>query len=97
MKAFILSAEARRDLFDIWDYIAKDSIDAADRVAEDLRKAMSRLAESPGIGHRREDLATEALRFYRVHSYLILYRPDSEPLGIVRVLHSARDIRAILR
>ncbi len=32
MKDFILSPLARQDLNDIWEYIAEDDIDAADRV-----------------------------------------------------------------
>lgn len=96
MKPYILSADARRDLIEIWDYIARDSIDAADRVAADLRSAIQRLATMPGIGHRRDDLSDESLRFYRMYSYLILYQPESSPLSIVRVLHAAQDVKAIL-
>ncbi len=96
MKPYILSADARRDLIEIWDYIARDSIDAADRVAADLCSAIQRLATMPGIGHRRDDLSDESLRFYRMYSYLILYQPESSPLSIVRVLHAAQDVKAIL-
>jgi plasmid stabilization system protein ParE len=32
MKRFILTPRARQDLNDIWDYIANDNIEAADRV-----------------------------------------------------------------
>ncbi len=48
------------------------------------------------MGHLREDLAEEPLRFWPVYSYLIIYRPDSRPLEIVRVLHGARDVRNLL-
>ena len=48
------------------------------------------------MGHLRTDLAQEPLRFWPVYSYLIIYRPDAEPLEIVRVLHGARDVAQLL-
>lgn len=32
------------------------------------------------------------LRFYTIWSYYIVYKPDSDPLEIVRIIHSARDM-----
>lgn len=91
-----LSAPAREDLWEIWRYLAKKaSLTVADRVVTELHEAMGKLAENSGIGHLRTDLADEALRFWRVHSYLVVYRPDSSPLQVVRVLHGARDIKAL--
>jgi plasmid stabilization system protein ParE len=57
---------------------------------------MRRLAEMPELGHFREDLADEPLRFWPVHSYLIIYRPDRKPLEVVRVLSGYRDIAELL-
>lgn len=51
MKPFVLTRRAEQDAGDIWDYIAEDSIEAADRVLEALEKALYRLA-------RRHDSAT---------------------------------------
>ncbi len=48
------------------------------------------------MGHLRQDLADEPLRFWAVYSYLIIYREDSDPLEIVRVLHGARDVKSLL-
>jgi len=56
----------------------------------------SQLAESPRIGHKREDLTSREVLFWRVHSYLIVYR-DSNPLRIVRVLHGKRDVKKLLK
>jgi plasmid stabilization system protein ParE len=36
------------------------------------------------------------LLFFLVHSYLIVYRRDKLPLNVVRVLHSARDVKRLL-
>jgi antitoxin ParD1/3/4/toxin ParE1/3/4 len=57
---------------------------------------MRRLAQSPPIGHLREDLTEEPVRFWSVHSYLIVYDPETQPLQILRILHGARDVRRIL-
>lgn len=96
MSNFIISPKARLDLLEIWTYIAEDDIDAAANLLQQLHEAILKIAEMPGIGHLREDLADEPLRFWPVRRYLIIYRPDSDPLEIVRVLSSRRDIRALL-
>jgi antitoxin ParD1/3/4/toxin ParE1/3/4 len=45
-----------------------------------------------------EDLTSrEDLLFWPVYSYLIVYKPASYPLDIVRILHAARDLTALLR
>lgn len=95
MPGFVLSQEATGDLREVHDYIAADDPAAARRVLEDLRTAMHRLADHPGLGHLREDFADEALRVWTVHSYLVIYRPDARPLQVVRVLSGYRDIATL--
>ena len=97
MKRFILTPSARRDVNDIWDYIAGDNIEAADRVLDALDHAMVKLAKTPGIGHWREELADKRHRFFLVYSYLNVYRHETKPLQIIRILHAARDVQNILR
>jgi toxin ParE1/3/4 len=62
-----------------------------------LFEACQRIAENPRIGHKREDLSQDAVLFWSVGSYLIIYAPEKKPLGIVRVLHAARDVAEELR
>ncbi len=62
-------------------------------VIDRLRDAFTKLADHPGLGHRREDLTHVPLRFWNVWSYLIIYKPETKPLKILRVLHGARDLR----
>ena len=97
MKPFILTPRAEQDVNDIWEYIADDNIEAADRVLAALGKTMHRLAKDPGIGHMREELADRRHRFFLVYSYLIVYRFETRPLQVIRVLHAARDLQSILR
>ena len=96
MNPFVLTPRAEQDISDIWDYIADDNIEAADRVLDALENAMVKLAKNPAIGHWREELADKRHRFFLVYSYLIVYRDKTKPLQIVRVLHTARDVQGIL-
>ena len=96
MKRYVLTPSAKQDVNDIWDYIANDNIEAADRVLDALESAMVKIAKNPSIGHWREELAGRRYRFFLVSSYLIIYRREEKPLQIVRVLHAARDVQGIL-
>ncbi|MGC2745572.1 MAG: type II toxin-antitoxin system RelE/ParE family toxin [Candidatus Angelobacter sp.] len=78
MKAFVFTPLAARDLNEIWDYLASDNIEAADRVLGALEKALHGLAKNPGKGHWRDDLADRRHRFFLVYSYLIVYRPENQ-------------------
>jgi plasmid stabilization system protein ParE len=95
-RRFSLTPAARADLFEIDDYLRQESPPAAARVRAELRAAMRKLAGYPGIGHLRADLAEEPLRFWPVYSYLIIYRAETRPLQILRVLHGSRDVRKLL-
>src|SRR5947199_10306162 len=44
--------------------------------------ACQRIAENPGIGHRREDLTDKPVLFWPAGSYLIIYNPARKPVEI---------------
>jgi len=95
-RRFVLSAPAVNDLDEILEYVLVHSGPRRVlRVNERLHEAFGKLAETPGMGHVREDLADETLQAWPVFSYLVIYRPKSSPLDVVRVLHGARDLPAI--
>ncbi len=95
MAEIVFSPRARRDLIEIWIYIAEDDIDAADRLVALIEGAIAGLADLPGMGHERRDLTDQDVRFWPVGSYLIIYR-DSKPMEIVRILSAYRDVAALL-
>jgi antitoxin ParD1/3/4 len=97
MSRFVLTLRAELDLNEIWDYIAQDSVEQADRVADELQKAMGTLADNPGIGHLREDWADNRHRFWPVYSYIIMYRPSTTPLQILRVVSGYRNLANLLK
>ena len=96
MSRFVLGKEAQADLEEIWDHIAEDSIDAADRWAERLFRAFSLLAKNPGLGHKRSDLTSLPVLFWPVENYVIVYRADAGGMAIVAVTHGGRDVPALL-
>ena len=49
------------------------------------------------LRHARHDLGDETLRVWVVFSYLIIYRPNTKPLQIVRVVHGARDMPSTMK
>jgi plasmid stabilization system protein ParE len=75
---YVLNVDAEQDLNEIWEYIADDSIDAADRWIAKLFDAFESLAQFPGTGHKREDLTAFPVLFWPVGAYLILYRVQAE-------------------
>jgi antitoxin ParD1/3/4 len=96
MNRFRLSLEAAQDVIDIFEYIAQDSPDAAERVRSEIFDALIGLIEFPGKGHRRDDLTRQSVLFWPVPPYLVIYRQESDPLEIVAVLHGKRNIKKIL-
>lgn len=96
MSEFVLTPAAEGDLLKIIEYLEGDNPNAVLKVVDALDDAMQRLAESPGMGHVRQDLTDEDVRFWSVFKYLIVYRPDTKPLEIARVLHGRRDVKRLL-
>lgn len=96
MSGYVLSTEADFDLNNIWEYIARDNIDAADRWTANLFDAFAALGRSPGMGHKCEDLTHYPVLFWPVGAYLIIYRAERSPIEIVAVTQGSRDIPAFL-
>lgn len=97
MAEHFYSPEARLDLLEIWEHIAQDNLDAADRVEQEIKQAVSMLARNPELGHLRRDLTSKPVRFWPIYSCLIIYDPVTQPLEIVRILSGYRDVAALLK
>jgi toxin ParE1/3/4 len=93
MPVVIKRPRAKSDLVEIWDYIADDSEARADAFIDRIDQKFRTLTQRPGIGRLRGELAV-GLRSFPVGRYVIFYRPLSNGVEIVRVLHSARDLNA---
>ena len=78
MNGFVFHAAAFADLEEIWEFIAADSLDAADRVLSEIHEAICALVSFPQMGHVRSELASRPLRFHAVRDFVIAYAPDEE-------------------
>lgn len=92
MSRLTFSHLAQRDLQAIADFIKRDNSSAALRWVNHLEKQCQKLIDMPQIGRLHEDLAPE-LRGFPVGRYIIFYREQTNGILIVRVLHSARDVK----
>ena len=95
MNRFVLSEIALRDLNQIYDYIVERNPKAANDMLDQFENAFQLLAQSPGIGHVRTDLTQQNVRFWPVHSCLVIYQ-ETNPLRIVRILSGFQDIIRML-
>ncbi len=85
---------AQTDILEIWDFIADDSIAAADRWVDHLDEQFRLLATQPMMGRARQELAP-GVRSFPVGRYVVFYLPLDDGIDVVRVLHGARDIDAM--
>lgn len=94
---YLIAPAAADDLEGIWEYIARDNFDAADRFLQKLHREIQAIAKNPRIGHPREDLvADRPLLFWPVGNYLILYRVINGLVEFVAVVRS-RDIPSLVQ
>jgi plasmid stabilization system protein ParE len=63
VRSYSLSVDADFDLDDVWEYIAADNIESADHWIGKLFDAFEALGQTPGMGHRREDLTSYSIWF----------------------------------
>jgi|SRR3954470_3991576 plasmid stabilization system protein ParE len=94
---WILSPQARTDLLEVWNFIAEDSVEAADRITEKLTGSFDQLGRNPHIGHSRRDLTSRDLLFWPVGAYIVIYRVRNEVLEVVAVTQGSRDLPTLLK
>ncbi len=85
------TSQAELDLIEIGLRIAAENPEAADRWLQLIDQKCQLLASMPQMGRDRADLAPN-LRSFPVGDYLIFYRPDSDGVVVIRVLHGARNL-----
>lgn len=88
--------DARRDASDIWHYIARDNIPAADAVTDGFTENLGLLAQNPLLGSSRSELG-EHVRSFSIGNYILFCEPVPGGILLVRILHGARDIPRELR
>lgn len=98
----ILRSKVPQDLAEIIDYLAERNPAVANRFADAARSTLEDLAQMPGMGSRKEfrlrklrDVRSWSVTGFRNH--LILYRPISDGIEVLGILHGAREIGRILK
>jgi antitoxin ParD1/3/4/toxin ParE1/3/4 len=92
-----VSAEAQNDLYEIWQRIAEDSVDLANRIEREFYDLFASLGQMPGQGHSRKDLTNRPVLFFPLYSFLVVYQPDVNPIRIMAVLRGKRNVKGILK
>jgi toxin ParE1/3/4 len=94
MSRYVISPQARTDIKEICQYIARDSRQAAGKVRGLFYEKFKFLARHPLVGQARPELAAD-LRSFSAGNYVIFFQPITDGIQVVRVLHGSRDIAAI--
>jgi toxin ParE1/3/4 len=95
------SREARRDLLDIYEFIAvqRREAEAARRLIRSIRRKAEAYGRQPGMGtlHEEIDLPGEAgpARSFRVKSHIAIYRETPTGIIVLRVVHGRRDLPSL--
>lgn len=89
----VRTPRARRDLIEIWLFIAKDNEPAADRLLDRIDEVLRMLAGNPKAGRMRPELA-DGLRSFPIGTYVLFYRPARAGIELIRVLHGRHDIQS---
>jgi toxin ParE1/3/4 len=91
MTPYRIASRAQTDLDEMWSYVARDSMAAADRLIALLYQKFLLLSTQPLIGEERPKLAP-GLRSVSVGNYVVFYCPTQSGIEVARVIHAAREI-----
>jgi len=94
MSRYFTTEQAQQDIIEIATYIARDSLQAADRFIDRIHRQFEVLADTPQLGRSRSEL-TPSLRSFPLGNYLGFYRPIDNGVEIIRVLSGYRDLDAL--
>jgi len=94
MTTLFRTRQAEIDLLEIWDYIAKDNLTAADKLIRRLDERSHELLDNIELGPARDDIV-KGMRHLVMDNYLILYRIKNDDIEVVRYLHGARNLHII--
>jgi toxin ParE1/3/4 len=87
------SVRARADLRRIWNYVARDSEPAADRLLFAIEARIARLAAFPLSAPARDDIRP-GCRVLVVNRYRVLYEfsPAMDAVEIIAIVEPYRDV-----
>lgn len=87
-----LSPRARQDFIDILRYTGETwGQNQLLAYRDKINDALQAISYNPLLGHRRDDLPATHLA-YLVGAHVIVYRPYTDSIGIVRILHQRMSL-----
>ena len=91
----VWTTQARTDQVEIYETIAEDNPDAAERVYQEIEERVALLKDNPRLGVRRPEIGSSVRMLVR-GVYLIYYEitPDHDEVEVVvvRVVHGNREM-----
>ena len=69
----------------------------ANRIEGEFYHLFESLGRMPHQGHTRKDLTRRLVLFFPLHSFLVAYQPDVNPIRIMAVLRGKRHVKQILK
>lgn len=88
---FVLTPRAQADLDEIWDYTAdRWGLDQAETYTRQLWKDIAAVAERPSLGRDCSGVR-RGYRKYPSGSHVLFYRPTTDGIDVVRILHERMD------
>jgi toxin ParE1/3/4 len=91
---YALTARAKDDLADLWNFYERISSDLANRKINAVLEEIEELVAFPEMGRSREDIKA-GLRVWVSGKHLIFYRIADLEILVERVIHGHQDIEAI--
>ena len=93
MVAIVWTEIAMEDLRLIHEYISKDSVMSADKQIDKIINRVDQIAIFPRSGRVVPEFNSEIIRELIEGSYRIIYQINSDAIGIVRIHHTARQLK----
>jgi toxin ParE1/3/4 len=85
------SQEARRDLLEVWSYIAAANPVAADRIADRIVERCLMLRQHPQMGRARPEVGVGAWSLV-IERWIAFYRILDDRVQVVRIVDGRRDL-----
>jgi toxin ParE1/3/4 len=94
MSRYVINVLASRDLNEIADYFAENSLESGDRFFHAFDRKCKQLAAFPSSGKSYADIRPD-LRGLSLEGYVIFYRILNDGIEILRVVSGRRDFPSL--
>lgn len=94
MKTIRVAERAQEDLLEIWEHVARENPESAERLFQTFREKFELLLGHPLIGRERNEIFI-GLRSFPAGRYVIFYQPMAYGIEVLRVRHGASDLRGL--